>query len=169
MPARGQEPQMVDRGLRRGKWDHVAKMLAHREDGEGGTVALGQPVAIELLVGKPGRLEVGVVEDRPLDAGGGDVAGHARIPDPLSHPHAGDLRLEPTLEPLRRHSNLADAVPRRQHGQHRLVERPADDLNLSFGDQSGHPIEIVWVVSFEPLGQGTAGVECQTNAGMAFE
>ena len=144
-------------------------MFADRKNGERGAVALGEPMAVELFIGKPGRLEVGVVEDRPLDAGGGEVAGHAGIPDPLGHPHAGDLRLEPALEPLRRHPDLADAVPRRQHREHRLVERTTHDLDLPLGDESGDAVEIVGVVPVEPFGQRAARMQRQPDAWMAFE
>ena len=160
---------MVDRGRRRREGNHIAEVFADGKDGEGGAVALGEPVAVELVVGEAGRLEVGVVENRPLDAGGGDVAGHPRIPDPFGHPHAGHLRLEPAFEPLRRQSNLADAITGRQHREHRLIERAADDFNLAFGDQTGHAVEVVGMVTVEPLHQRTAGVEGQPNAGMTFE
>ena len=144
-------------------------MFADGEDGERGAVPLGEPVAVELVIGKPGCLEVGVVEDRPLDAGGSDVAGHAGIPDPLGHPHAGHLRLKPALEPLRRHPDLTDAVPRRQHREHRLVERTTHDLDLPFGNQSGDAVEIVGVVPVKPFGQWATGMQCQSNAGMTFK
>ena len=144
-------------------------MFADGEDGERRPVALGEPVTVELFIRKPSRLEVGVVENRPLDAGGRDVAGHAGIPDPLGHPHAGHLRLEPALEPLRRHPDLTDAVSRRQHREHRFVEGTAHDLDLPFGHESGDAVEIVGVVPVEPFGQRSARMERQPDAGMPFE
>ena len=126
-------------------------------------------MAVELLVGETGSFEVRVVEDRPFDAGGGDVAGHAWVPDPLGHPHAVHLRPEPALEPLRRHADLTNTVPRRQHRQHWLVERAPHDLDLPLGHEAGDAVEVVGMVAVEPLSQRAACVERQPDPGMAFE
>ena len=168
-PTRREIAKVIDRGLRRRERDHVAKVFADREDRERGAVPLGEPMPVELVLAEAGRLEVGVVEDRPLDSGGSNVAGHAGIPDPLGHPHAGHLGLESPLQPLRRQPDLSDAVPRRQHREHGFVAGAADDLDLSFADQTGHAVEVVGMVAVQPLRQRSARVQGQPDTGMAFE
>ena len=165
----GEAAEMIDRLFRGPEGDDIPEPLAHREDRERRPVPLGEPVAVELILGKTGGLEVGVVEDRPLDSGAGEISGHARIPHPFRQPHAADARLEAALEPGGVAADLADPVAWREHRQDRLVERPADNLDLAFVGQPRQPVEILRVVVVEPLGERAAGVDGDADTGVALE
>ena len=165
----GEAAEMIDRLFRGPEGDDIPEPLAHREDRERRPVPLGEPVAVELILGKTGGLEVGVVEDRPLDPGAGEISGHARIPHPFRQPHAADPGVEAALEPGGVAADLADPIAWREHRQNRLVERPADNLDLAFVGQPRQPVEILRVVGVEPLGERAAGVDGDADAGVALE
>ena len=161
--------QVLDRLLGRGKGNQVAQPLAAGKDRQQPALVLGEQIAAQLGVGQPGHLEVKIVQNGIFDAGVGQVAGQGLLPDPLGHPHAADRRAQPVLQPAAIGANLPDAVAGRDHRQNRFVERPAQDLDPTFAGQLRQPVHVFAVLGVEPLHQRTAGVQGDSQRGIAAE
>src|SRR5260370_2175762 len=110
-----------------------------------------------------------IVEDGVFDAGGGSVAHEVLFPDAFRHPHAADFCLKKFLQVFGVRTNLTDSISRRNHGQDRLVESAAHDLNPSAGHESAKSIDIFRFVLDEPFHQAAARVQTDGNLRVAFE
>ena len=161
--------QVIDHFLRRTERNQITQRLAVGKDRQQMAVVFGQIVAVQLAFNETGVLEMEVVEQRVLDPRGGQVAGHALLPNPFGHPHAANACLQPIFQPTAIADDLTDPIARRNHRHDRLVKRAADDFDSARGDQARQPIQILGMVDVEPLHQRPAGVQGHLQARIALE
>ena len=166
---RGHLRQVVDRLLRIGERNRVSQPLAAGKHREHAPFVLGQQVAGQLRVGQPGALEVEIVEDGVFDAGVDQVAGERLLPNPLGNPKAADRGAQAILQKPGVAADLADAIPRGNHRQNRLVICPAENLDPPLLDELGQPVDVLGLVRAEPLHQRAADVQRHLQRGIAAE
>ena len=169
VPPGSEKPEVLKCRLGSGKGDDVPQVLTDRKDRQRLAVTLSQPVPIELVICQAGCLEMKIVEDGPFDTGRGEVGGHPGVPDPLGHPHAGDLCSQAVFQPVGVAADLANSVAGRQHGQHRLVKGTTDNFDLLRCRQFRQSVEILRMVRLQPLCQRAAGMHGQPDAGVPTE
>ena len=109
----------------RGERDPVAEALLGAEDRQDLALVVGRVRAPERLLGDGRRPEVGVVEDRPVVAGGDERRRQVRLPDALGEPRSARPRAEQRLELVGHPDELADPVALGQGGENRLVPAAA--------------------------------------------
>ena len=148
----------------------VSQRLTARENCQQLAVVLRQVGAVELVFHEAGVLEVEVIKDGVLHAGNGQIAGEGLLPNPLGHPQPLHVRAQAAFEPGGVRFNLADPVPRGDHRQNRLIERPADNFNPPAADEPRQPVDVVAVMLVEPFHQRAAGVQRNPQlGGIAFQ
>ena len=155
----GNLAEIADRLLRLGEGDRVTELLAAGKNLQQPAFILGEVIAVKLLVAEAGTFEVMVVEDGVFDSRAGDVGGEVLLPDALGHPHAADLGAEELLQVARVRRDLADAVEGGNSRQDRLVEGPADDLDLAAFGECPQGIDIFAVSVDQPFQQAAGDVK----------
>ena len=110
-----------------------------------------------------------VVDERVLDAGAREHLGKIRLPYPLREPGSPrghpEPRLQVTVHPL----DLPLLIPRRDHGEDRLVKGPRQELHLAAAAEHPQGIENRRLVLLEPLEEGPRPMHGQAYARMASE
>ena len=137
--------------------DQIAQGVQAREDLQGEAFLLGDEVAGQILRPHAGGEEVCVVDDRVLDAGGGDGLGQVRFPHPFRQPEALRPRAEAALQVGRHLADLPGPVAFGDHGEDRLVVAARHELDLLALHQRAQHREELRVRALQPV-QERAGV-----------
>ena len=166
--ARGKLAQIGECLLRLLPGNQITERLAVRKYPQQLALVLAQVITGQVLLLQAGLFEMVVVEDGVFNAGGGDVADEVLLPDALGHPHAANARGEQVLQVLREGADLADAIAARDHGQDRLIEAAAHDLDLPAGDELAQTLDIIRPPVHQPFHQRAARVQGKRNLGVLF-
>ena len=91
--------QVIDRRLRLLKGNCVAQRLAAGKNRDDAAIVLGQVIAVELLFGQAGILEMKIVQDGILDSRLDQVARQGLFPDSFGHPHPLNISAQTVFQP----------------------------------------------------------------------
>jgi hypothetical protein len=149
--------------------DPVAEPLLGAEDRQHASLVVGRVRAPERLLGDRRCPEVGVIEDRPVVAGGRERRRQVRLPDAFRQPRPARPPAEQRLELVGHPDELADPVTLRQGREDGLVPAAPDDLDLAPLHEAGKAVDERRPLRPDPGEERPAVVEAEADAGIALE